>query len=271
MTLPEFNAAIRNKTVKSLGGGNFYKGFDETINGYIPAYKSYGLKNDYDALQNPDCRRDMGYDYSADDKLSIQVDWGGTINSMTVVQGQASSFDCINEFWVLSPQKTTQLANKFINYYKYHRHKVIDFRYDPSGNNEDPRYVLTNAEEFTQLLRKAGWEVNMLSIGKRNVAHAKKHEVWKAILNVNNGKCIDTRFKPFKFNTLRCDCLPVSMGNAALKIGSKGWEKDKSSERKGSKVPPQLATHLSDTIDLFVFDRYGQILYPSTSGYGSAM
>ena len=266
MSAAEFNAAIRNKTVKSLGGGDFYKGFDETINGYTPPYKSYGLKDDYDSSLNIDCRNDMGYDYDPDAELNINVDIGGSINCMTVVQELPSSFDCINEFYVLPPEKTKQLADKFTRYYKYHRYKVVKFRYDPSANNKDPRFVTTNAEDFAGFLRDAGWEVHMLSLGKSNTLHDRKHSTWKSILNTSNGRCIDTRFKQFRYNAVRCECLPISMSEAKTKVGRNGVEKDKSSE-SNKKIPQQYATHLSDTIDLYAFDKYGPILFPSKSNF----
>lgn len=50
------------------------------------------------------------------------------------------------------------------------------------------------------------------------------------------------------------------MNNARVKGVGANLEKDKRSEKQGSSVPPEEATHLSDAVDKLLWTKYHELL-----------
>ena len=58
------------------------------------------------------------------------------------------------------------------------------------------------------------------------------------------------------------------MNNAKVKQVKNNMEKDKSSERPGSGVLPEEATHFSDAADKIMWIKYGKLLRKKSNGSG---
>lgn len=63
-----------------------------------------------------------------------------------------------------------------------------------------------------------------------------------------------------RFNEDKCEYTILSMLNAPIKEGPKGYEKDKSSERKYDTIDPLNATHPSDTVDFHITSMYKSLV-----------
>lgn len=264
MSIQEFKGAIL--TMESVGGGDFYAAFDIDVHGYISEDKTdNGLEQD---LMKPTERNSkMDTDCDTYLPLKITVDWGGTINSMGIYQVHESSIDKINELYTKPPEKYQALARLFCYYYRYHEIKIVYFNYDPSGNAERADSTETFAQEFAQILRHNGWEVIMVSLGGKNIGHARKHRLWSTVLVQANGKCTDERFKVFRINRTNCPNSIISIANAKIRVIKGAYEKDKSSERKESGVLPEHATHFSDGDDMIMVSEQMHVLENESRGY----
>jgi hypothetical protein len=264
MNIVEFKGSIMNMEIG--GTGDFYVGFDVDVHGYWPVeLGDGGLASDmYKSVER--CG-EMDSDCISADPLVISVDWGGSINSMGIYQHRSTSIDKINELYCKPPEKYQDLARKFCYYYRYHAARHLTFLYDPSGNATRADDTQTFAEEFADILRANRWEVDMVSIGAKNVSHARKHRLWAVVLNESNGQCTDHRFKVFRINRLNCPNSIISIGDAGLKITKGTYEKDKSSERKSSGVLPEHATHFSDGDDIMMVHYQIDILEMQNNGY----
>ncbi len=265
MTIQEFKGSILS--MEAVGGGDFYAAFDVDVHGYFAKdIMNNGLAEDLKKISDKDSTMDD--DCDAYKPLDIAVDWGGTINCCSVYQERIYSVDKLNEFFTKPPEKYLALARKVAHYYRHHKNKVFYFYYDPSGNSERADSVETFAEEFANELRSNGWKVIMMSLGKKNTYHAKKHRLWSTILVERNGRCTDERFKVFRINRNNCPNSIISIANAPLKITNGSYEKDKSSERKTSGVLPEHATHFSDTDDIYMVEKQMHILDDDSSPFG---
>lgn len=236
----------------------FYPEFSKTKHCYRPVYnesylKSVELKDGGNLVL--DSRADA--DCITSEPLRIAVDWGAKINSMTIAQyfRSTQTLRIIKDMYVKHPLILTDLAAKFCDYYRHHKNKNIIFLYDHTGNSRQANSKLTYAEQFSQILRKNGWNVKIESSGAA-CSHADKYLLINKIFKGKSDSIIE-------FNAENCKSTILSLSNAKLKESSKGIEKDKSSERNPY-IPQEEATHLSDTIDLHILSLFSHDLYQNT-------
>jgi len=266
MSIQEFKGSIL--TMEAVGGGDFYAPFDIDVHGYwAPDKNDNGLAEDLKKA-NDRCSNDDS-DYDENIPLEITVDWGGTINTCGVYQERTGSIDKINELYCKPPQKYQDLARKYCYYYRFVKKKIVFFHYDPSGNATRADANETFAQEFAQILRDNGWKVIMMSLGGKNIGHARKHRLWSTVLVERNNKCTDPRFKVFRINRSNCPNSIISMSTAPIRIYKGAYEKDKRSEGKNSGVLPEHATHFSDGDDMIMVNKQLNILERKVSGYAA--
>jgi len=209
-----------------------------------------------------DCRGDE--DCYTTLPLTIGLDFGATINCLTVVQHLKSinELRALKSMYVLGDNAEMQddLADKFIAYYKYHSAKTVYMWYDNTGNNKTGNTRLTKSEQFADRLRLSGWTVVMMTEGGANPAHDLKHRLWEMMLKGDHPS-----LPRFTMNKTNCRELYISMTNAkAIHHNLTGQtQKDKSSERS-KRIPRQLATDLSDSVDSIVIGMFGHMIYWSS-------
>jgi len=195
--------------------------------------------------------------------LTIGVDFGMTINCLSVAQNLQSinELRTLKSMYVLGDNKEMQddLADNFAKYYEYHTEKTVMMWYDNTGNNRTGNTRSTKAEQFANRLRAKGWKVVLMTTGGANPYHDLKHRLWELLLAGHHPS-----LPKFTLNKPNCRELWISMSNAKAKFSNSGsTEKDKSSERS-RKIPRQLATDLSDSLDSIIVGMF--IHYVSTSG-----
>lgn len=255
LTNREFRVAILNETIGSLEGG-FYATFDRVKHTYSSATnyeKLDELNFDLNKIKNLDCTFDLDLDRT--EPLIISVDWGGSINSMVVCQENKIEIKVLKNLFTKPPQTYKELARQFCNYYAPMINRKIEMYYDPSGNNARADSNETYAEEFSSILRDKGFNVIQMNIGETNPHYEKKKLLFEILLAQE-----DNRLPMLKINSEAAPELVTSIENAAVKIGKRGFEKDKSSEDVRSGVLPEYATHLSDALDIIIFSKYSYIL-----------
>lgn len=225
----------------------FYPLLSEDKHFYITPNFSYLENFDFNKDQiKKDCRKDKDLDEKRG--LVVGLDFGASINCLVVAQRYKSKIRFVNDMYVLDPMILDDLADKFIEYYKYHPTKKIDLCYDSTGNNKQANSRKTLAQEFRNKLKKAGWSVQMKSKRSKNPEYSKKYRLWNKVL-----KPQFTWSESVEFNKFNCANLIFSMQYAPTKLNEKGLiEKDKSSERD-KKLEQYKATHLSDCADYVVW------------------
>lgn len=240
-----YDVEILNKRLKAIGNG-FYSFLDEDKHTYQKFKYSFWEANP-DA--KPTCRGDGDLDPFL--PLSCGIDWGAAINCMAIAQLRPNRVNWLKNLYVLGTDKEgiDELADKFADYYEYHKTKTLYAYYDNTGNNRQANSQLSYAKQFAKRLKARGWTVILKTKGGTNPQHAKKYLLWQ-----NTLRELDPRIPVHRFNKSNCRELIASMQNAPA-IQGKGSEfvrKDKRSERRAS-VPRQLATDLSDAADALWF------------------
>lgn len=195
-------------------------------------------------------------DVNHDKPLDLGMDFGN-MNSLTVGQEQGNEFKALKFFHAVDPLKISDLAKMFVNYYKFHRNKNIDFYYDRAANARRPNTNITLAQEFRDEIIKLDpkWRINMKSVGWRNVPHQARRQLWIKMLAED-----DNRFPSFRMNEPNCPELKSSMQLAPTIVVNGEVKKDKRSEHKKEEQLPMHSTNPSDSVDYIVWGKYSSRL-----------
>lgn len=256
----EFRASMLNHDlVRNDKKEYFYPLLNETEHGYIADNfsKLDNLEFNFQAFKNSDCTFDEDLDSTL--PIDISCDWGGNISCLVVAQEKPHCLNVINSFFEKGGGNIKELATRFNNYYRPHRMRDLRFYYDPSGNNTLPNSAETLSEEFARYLRASGWSVEMMHIGlHNNPRYELRYYLWREILKNKDKR--DPKYPLFFMNKNNCKEVFVSMLDAGLKKYEKKLKKDKGSEKPGSGVLPEHATHFSDAVDYIVMHKYSYLL-----------
>ena len=119
------------------------------------------------------------------------------------------------------------------------------YHYDHTAIGTYPNPV-SFAKELGNALRAKGWTVIERYMGHAP-GHGDKYEFMDKLLGGS-----DNRLPSLLINRENCEYLITSMENAPMRLGTRGFEKDKSSERD-KKTPQEEATHFSDAFDMLAW------------------
>lgn len=190
-------------------------------------------------------KRDASYDEGTDDynptlPLHISHDWG-KFNCITIDQEYPKEVRFINAMHTFNggpnPEDLNDLADKFADYYRMHRTKIVYQWGDKSGNNAVSNSKLNHFEQFAERLRDKGWRVIRKKTG--DIEHLERG---RFIGNMHKGE--DTRLPKVRYNSINCADLRISLEAAQMN----GDKKDKRSELNPA-IKPEHATHYSDAHD----------------------
>jgi hypothetical protein len=256
-----FLAEYMNIRPKFVRGG-FYGLLDENKHTYTQFDYTGSLYTPEMVGVHPDCRGDG--DLVANVPLTIAMDFGAAINSMTVSQALPGEFRTLKDFYALGAEGEQQddLCDRFDEYYHHHPVKELRFYHDATGNHATGHTKLTRAQQVEEYLTRKGWRVMRMSLTGTNPRHFAKFELWKRILQED-----DPRLPRFRINRQNARTTYVAMTRAKTKTMPNGEiKKDKSQERHDN-PQRQFATDLTDAQDIPVFLLYNQ----SLSDWGSTL
>lgn len=234
-----------------------------------------------------DMARDCNFNYKPEDILQsslydrdcltssplwIVPDWGSAISLFSVSQDRNYDYvtdsvtkqtvhNVINEFFVKPDGNSNilihELCSKFSNYYSKHQNRELHFVKDKYGDSRNPNVVnsKTYNEMAVEYLTNAGWHVVEHSHPYEEPPQSDKYVLINSILKEE-----DPSLPLFRINGSKCRFTLISMNNAMVKETDGKLAKDKSSERKGSGVLPEEATHFSDAVDKILWTKYGSII-----------
>ncbi len=214
------------------------------------------------------------YDKDCNPSLPLWIvpDWGSAISLFSVSQDRNYDFvadvatrqtvhNVINEFFVKPDGNSNilihELCSKFSNYYSKHGNRELHFVKDRYGDSRNPNVVNSKTfnEMATEYLTSAGWHVIEHAHPGEEPPQSDKYLLINSILKEE-----DPALPLFRINGSKCRFTLISMNNAMVKEMDGNMAKDKSSERKGSGVLPEEATHFSDAVDKILWTKYGSII-----------
>lgn len=238
----QFDTQILNLRPLRLEDG-FYPDLDEEYHGYFSENESF-FDNQVIDVMNPvmDCRKDK--DLITDAPLHIVIDYNRRIHPIEVAQVTDKEMRVINSLHALYPGKLKEAVKLFIEYYRYHKKKVVYYWFDQTavGDDNDTR----KCDDVTQMLEAAGWVVIQQYYGAAP-GHETKYRMWGDLLS-EEGKYPLV----FRVNRENCKYLLLSMGLAEAIQRKDGFGKNKKSEQD-PKFPAEESTHHSDAIDMLAY------------------
>lgn len=238
----QFDTQILNLRPLRLEDG-FYPDFDEELHGYFAENEEYFNNLEYDPFNvSLDCRKDKDLDSNA--PLHIALDYNRRIWPITVGQVTRKEIKTINGIHVLYPKKLKDAVQKFCDYYRPHKRKLVYYWYDHTaiGDMHETRMC----DDVMEILRQNDWSVIEMYIGQQP-GHEERYRMWGDLLT-NSGKYEQT----YRTNRENCDNLILSINQAEAEQRKDGFGKSKKTE-KDPKFPAEESTHYTDANDTWVF------------------
>ncbi|GAA4327445.1 hypothetical protein GCM10023149_30830 [Mucilaginibacter gynuensis] len=245
-----YERAVLNKRIIQVDKGFYplldlerhtYDAFDY---GYIDNNVIYLRQKGFE----PDCRCDA--DVNKAKPIDIAFDCNGYFNCCCIGQEGTNEYRYLNAFYVKDEDRLEELCQKVIAYYRYHPTKVINVYYDHTFVGTDSTRVFSYADLIQKAFITKGWRVTMLHIGQQP-KHDTRYRMWGAVLKED-----DRRIVRVRLNKSNCAQMLVALQRAAVRQGSKGFEKDKRDESRIHTVPSEEATHFTDAFDTLYIGKY---------------
>ena len=219
-----------------------------------------------EALTKKTCKNDR--DCDDNEPLELSFDWGAHIALMCVQQERGIDFvsgqitkchNFINEFFVkpgpVPSIMVNDLIKEFTDYYSDKAVKTLRFNTDRHGNAASAGSAKTYNQMAIEQLEKSGWSVNQQMHHGQEPPHNEKYLLWQIILAEK-----DNLYPRVRWNGEKCKFTLISMNNTIVEEKDGKFYKNKNSEKRGSGVSPEEATHFSDAADKGIWTKYGGLL-----------
>ncbi|MEM7551721.1 MAG: hypothetical protein AAF363_18700 [Bacteroidota bacterium] len=235
-----YDIEVMNKRVQygslfypSLSSHHFYT--DSYNYDFIDKY-GFNITDKKDSRWDKDC--------NPNEHITISHDWGA-FNCIIVEQfiKSTNTSRAINYMYVHHPEIIDDLANKFCEYYRFHKKKVVYQTGDKSGNKKEANSKLSYFAQFASILKKNGWRVVRMKVG--DIGHLERHRLNNNILKQGHPVNIE-------FNANNCKDLRIAMELTPMKPDGR---KDKGSEGNPN-IKQEQATHPTDALDYLLYWKY---------------
>lgn len=206
------------------------------------------------------------YDDSIDKRLPIHIscDYGGSFNCMVATQEYEDEERVLNNFFAYHPLKIDNVVQQFVKFFSNHPTKDVHYWYDQTAVGTSGLIEYNYADEVKRLLKAAGWNVIVHYEGA-----APDHQIKYLFLGKIFSERHPDELPKVRMHRENCRELYQSMRLAPIKQTSKGFEKDKSSERN-KKVDQAKAPHLSDALDVLLFHKHAPKQDKTTGAFSKA-
>lgn len=253
-TLLYYRAEILNLR-PSVSSESFYA----QLNSKVHYYKDYVSDENYNEIKfstgnNKSINCTTDNDLTTQNPLILSIDFG-VFNSMSIQQRTGNEHRILNSFWYNHPKILDDLIiDKFLPYYAPHKpknNKILLYG-GHDGNKRQVNAKKTLLQEVRDILISNGWKVKIMSKGAAPT-HIEKYQVINSLLKENQ-----EGVPVIRINENNNTDLIISLENAGVtEADTSALHKDKSSERSKI-IKQQHATHLSDTVDIPIYDMYYQ-------------
>lgn len=254
--IEEFKSAILSLKINITKGEKFYGHLGDHHYYDDGVYNSY-----YDKFSITDTIEESSLALKYVDheqRLECGVDFGDMC-SMVTAQPRGSYYYLLKEFYTLAPENENELAEKFRNFYKSHKTKILDMFYDRSGNQNsktkrDWASSLKRAIEFKNGV-STGWVVNLKSLNQSTIYQEEEYNFAKTLMAETV-----IGLPKLKIDKFQCSCLKSSLELTKILVkndakGSRTIHKDKSSEKLAMHLRPKFSTNFSDAFKYLIYRR----------------
>lgn len=252
--LEDVKTAILSMKPELSAGNRFYTNLSE-IHFYADGNDSYWSEK-FGLKDTEDCRI-LKY-LNKEKLLEVGLDFGNMM-SMVIAQPGKDNYRILKNIYTLAPEWIRELADKFIEYFKYHKEKVVKLYYDRAGNaykkaKQDLAGKLKKAIEYDKDDVPTGWKVLLMSEGQANIGQNEEYNFMIELFSNRNKNLPKVLID--KYN---CKELKSSLELAATKIktvnGKSLVVKDKSSEKLPIHRLPLESTNFSDAFKYLMMRR----------------
>ena len=173
--------------------------------------------------------RDLKY---CDPDKPLIAGWDpGNFMSIVFAQQKARELRIFKNMYVIDPEQHGELALKVHEFFKNHNRKTIYLYYDRAGNQRKQDYKNnpkgeTDAQILKTELTKLGWNVRLMSLGKRVIYHWEHHLLYSILFGEKDRDCPRVRICQNE-----CEELISSINMTPVKKTDGIVEMDKSAER----------------------------------------
>jgi hypothetical protein len=158
--------------------------------------------------------------------LSIACDYNANINWVATGQRDAVRMRTLSSMFTKHQQKIRQVIRNWCDYYEPHATHRVNYYYSQEALGGG--YADESGQNFAEIvieeLTKRKWNVNPVYMGQQ-WNHQKKHIVINDAFNGEPGLLFPT------FNSVKNQHLILALQSAGIKIGFKGFEKQKGGEK----------------------------------------
>lgn len=227
---------------------DFYQ--DGTDNAVLEQH-DYGWEQDCTVLRHLDLR--MPLDGGMDD---------GNMKSMVFGQQRGREYRVMKEIYTLPPENERQLADKFLEYFKPHKTKLLRLYYDRAMNNY--RKVGTSMMQRIKAAieryddgRPTGWRVQLMSLGQGDIYSHTEYMFFSALF----ARQLRQQLFILLIDAQNCPNLKAEMENTPIVVveDKRTGRKDIRKEKKGDKLStarlPQESTNLTDALKYLIMRR----------------
>jgi hypothetical protein len=249
----EYAVEILNQPITKLPNG-FYSHLDEEIHLYSTAadYDYDDEHGKWHIKEESDINKEL--------PLDVSFDFNAEFTSCTIWQDlrpELNELRCMRNLYV-KYQQVTQLVDIICKKYAGHPKKIVNIFGGKDGHTR--RTVISEYNFFqviSQKFKDNGWEAYIQAdINYSDKEHKLKWEVINLAL-----KEIDPDVPVIRLHEENAKETYISMNNAPIRGD---FKKDKKSEDDES-VEQEYATHLSDTVDNYVFQKIRKIATKTNS------
>lgn len=233
------------KFYATLTARDFYR--DGTRNDVVERH-DYGWEEDCTVLKYLDPNRPI--DGGMDD---------GNMKSMVFGQQRGRDYRVMKEIFTLPPENERQLADRFLDYFKPHKTRLLRLYYDRAMNNY--KKVGTSAiQRIKQAIEvradgtRSGWRVQLMSMGQGVIYSNTEYQFFSALFARDLQKQLFT----LMIDAQNCPNLKAEMESCPIKVveDKRTGRKDIRKEKKGERLPahrlPQESTNLTDSLKYLI-------------------
>ncbi len=233
------------KFYATLTARDFYR--DGTRNDVVERH-DYGWEEDCTVLKYLDPNRPI--DGGMDD---------GNMKSMVFGQQRGRDYRVMKEIFTLPPENERQLADRFLDYFKPHKTRLLRLYYDRAMNNY--KKVGTSAiQRIKQAIEvradgtRSGWRVQLMSMGQGVIYSNTEYQFFSALFARDLQKQLFT----LMIDAQNCPNLKAEMESCPIKVveDKRTGRKDIRKEKKGERLPahrlPQESTNLTDALKYLI-------------------
>lgn len=227
----------------------------KALNGFYPYLSEshlYGEEVNYEAMASEEEPSSLWQrDINPNEPIDLCMDFGGRLHGMNILQSTGEIERVVKSLYV-KKGSIREAANLFLGYFRGHRHKVMYYYPDSTGDKNYGDNEENFIEKFIRLVREGGWTVIDMSNAK-NHSPKFRHELWKIIHAEEPGA------PKYRYNREHAYECWLSQCKTKMLLRGNKVKKDKRPEQNNN-IPQEEAPHLGDALDYHAATKYGHLL-----------